>query len=403
MFRTEALVTEWSSGLTRLEKNFIQILNQIEYGQVILSLPSGNIETLTGPKVGPQVKLNIKDERAIWLLFSRGDVGFGEAYQEGLWDTDNLTRLVEFAIINQKPLEKILWKQTVSLFFAYLKHRKQNNSLTQSRKNIAAHYDLGNTFYAHWLDPSMTYSSALFEGDLELSLEQAQQQKYQKMLDQLQLPKGSHILEVGCGWGGFAEHAAKRGYQVTGVTISKEQFDYAERRLAPYQNQCNILLQDYRKLEGEFDGIVSIEMFEAVGKEYWNTYFKKINSLLKPGAKAVIQTITINDQDFANYSKNTDFIQQYIFPGGFLPSPARFSHVATKNGLEITSAFSFGKDYAETLRRWRLDFNQKHKEMNLLGFDDEFIRLWNYYFCYCEGGFLREKTNVFQFLLQKPQ
>jgi len=292
----------------------------------------------------------------------------------------------------------------VSTLWYRLRHLLRPNTRSGSRKNIHAHYDIGNEFYRLWLDDSMTYSSAVFDGDMTLSLNLAQARKYQRIIDVMDLTAGDHVLEIGCGWGGFAEHAARQGIRVTGVTISPSQLAFAQQRLASQNldQLAQLSLCDYRDLSGTFDAVVSIEMFEAVGQRYWTEYFNNVASRLKPGGRAVVQSITIGEVDFERYSTSTDFIQQYIFPGGMLPSKERFNLGAQQAGLQVDQEFCFGADYAETLRRWHRDWESHAEQIRAQGFDERFMRIWRLYFAYCEAGFDEGKTDVVQFLMHKP-
>jgi cyclopropane-fatty-acyl-phospholipid synthase len=275
----------------------------------------------------------------------------------------------------------------------------RNNSKSGSRKNIHAHYDLGNPFYSLWLDPSMTYSSAWFSGDLQLPLALAQSKKYRRILSAIDAAPGKRILEIGCGWGGFIEEAALAGCHVTGLTLSREQQKFAQARLAQQGLVSEIRFQDYRDCKDQFDGIASIEMFEAVGENHWEQYFKTIAASLKPGGKACIQTIVIAEELFERYRSSTDFIQQYVFPGGMLPSKSAFKEYAARAGLRVDDEFAFGSDYAKTLCIWYESFNQQLEQVNQLGFDEAFIRLWNFYLMYCAAGFSERNIDVVQFTL----
>jgi cyclopropane-fatty-acyl-phospholipid synthase len=284
-----------------------------------------------------------------------------------------------------------------------LKHLLNRNSKAGSRKNIHAHYDIGNPFYQLWLDPSMTYSSALFTDDSGDNLALAQAAKYQRILGQLALRPGDRVLEIGCGWGGFAEMAARGGAHVTGLTLSTEQLAYAKQRLADagLAGRTDLQLCDYRDSDGQYDAIASIEMFEAVGEAYWPSYFECIARNLKPGGRACVQTIVIADELFERYRKATDFIQQFIFPGGMLPSPSKFAQMAAAHGLRVSDEFKFGLDYAATLRAWRRAFHARLDQVRTQGFDDTFIRTWEFYLCYCEAAFRGHNTDVMHFTLVK--
>jgi cyclopropane-fatty-acyl-phospholipid synthase len=286
-----------------------------------------------------------------------------------------------------------------------LSHRLRENHPINSRRNIAHHYDLGNDFYRRWLDPSMTYSSALFVDPARDSLESAQERKYLRLLDALDAKPGEHILEIGCGWGGFAELAARRGLRVTGVTLSREQLAFARERLevAGLADRVDLRLQDYRDVEGRFDHAISIEMMEAVGEAFWPTYYQALRRLVRPGGRIALQVITINEDDFPVYRKQPDFVQLYIFPGGMLPTPERMTHEAQDADLLIRETAWFGLDYAETLRRWRLAFHAVDREMARLGYDARFRRMWDYYLAYCETGFKTGCIDLTQTILEVPQ
>jgi cyclopropane-fatty-acyl-phospholipid synthase len=316
----------------------------------------------------------------------------------GEWESDNVNGLIRLAVENENALKHIIKGSALSILFYRLKHLLNRNTKKGSKRNILAHYDLGNDFYSLWLDDSMTYSSALFSSEGN-NLKEAQLCKYQHIIGQLNAKAGAHILEIGCGWGGFAEYAAAQGFKVTGITISEEQHQFARKRVERFGPDVDIQLKDYRELEGSFDHVVSIEMFEALGKAYWPKYFEVISKVLKPNSSAVIQTITIRDESFASYSRGTDFIQQYIFPGGMLPGPARFVISAQKKGLELTGRTEFGQDYAKTLAEWESNFTRVEQEVRSLGFDNTFIRMWRFYLKYCQGGFESGKLGVSQFRL----
>lgn len=344
----------------------------------------------------------IKPLRFLWLLVTQGELGFAQAYADGLIDTRCLHSLLHLGAANEQALTQTL-KGHSWFYKRFLKHHQANhNSIENSRNNISAHYDLGNDFYQLWLDETMSYSSALYSS-AEQTLEQAQTEKYQRILHQLDLHPNDHILEIGCGWGGFAEQAARQGAQVTGITLSREQLSFAQKRLrdAELDHQACLSLTDYRHQQGQFDHIVSIEMFEAVGKEYWQDYFSQLQRLLKSDGKAVLQIITI-DEDYAdNYQNGVDFIQRYIFPGGLLPSKSQLAALAAEHGFEITNQLSFGQDYAQTLLAWRNQFDQHRPALEKLGYDARFQRIWHYYLDYCRVGFETERTDVIQITLEK--
>jgi cyclopropane-fatty-acyl-phospholipid synthase len=284
-----------------------------------------------------------------------------------------------------------------------MKHFLNKNTKSGSKKNIQAHYDLGNNFYSLWLDPSMMYSSALFSEGHDKTLEQAQQDKCNRIISMLNPQAGDHILEIGCGWGGFIKQANEQGLHVDAITISNEQYRYVQEQLTDQiSSKSSVMLKDYRDCHQQYDGIVSIEMFEAVGEEYWQSYFKTIHRCLKPGKRAVIQSIVIDEALFPKYRTKTDFIQQYVFPGGMLPAVSVFEKHAYDVGLRVKDKLYFGDDYAKTLRTWAISFNEKLKEVKELGFKDEFVRLWNFYLFYCAAGFAGKNLEVVQFTLEKP-
>lgn len=395
-----SIVLTNTSKYSEWTKLLFKLLSNIEFGSLKLFTPEGEVFHFNGTKKNEvQVELIIKDWRVSEYLFTKGDIGLGESYIEGFWESSHIENLIEFGVLNSASLEKVIKGSLLKIIFYRLKHMLNRNSVKGSAKNIHAHYDLGNSFYSLWLDKSMTYSSAIFDEDLDLY--SAQQKKYERIFKRLNAKPGDHVLEIGCGWGGFAEYACSRGLKVTAVTISNEQFKYAKDRLKPYGNFAKIELCDYRNIKGKFDFIVSIEMFEALGESYWPKYFSQVNKLLSPKGTAVIQTITINDEDFKSYRKGTDFIQQYIFPGGMLPSPSVFEKVSKASGLSISGKFEFGLSYAKTLKVWESNFRSCLADVRKIGFDERFIRTWEFYLKYCEGAFLVGKTNVIQYVLRK--
>jgi cyclopropane-fatty-acyl-phospholipid synthase len=381
---------------------FLRFLRRLKNGHLQLITPEGNRYLYGDLHQPPSATLKINDWRACGRILLAGDIGFAEAIAEGWIESPNLTALIRLAIRNQAALQRVVNGGRLTTLWYRLKHLLRPNTRSGSRKNIHAHYDIGNAFYERWLDGSMTYSSAIFDGDLEQSLHSAQLRKYQRIIDKLQLKEGDRVLEIGCGWGGFALHAASLGIHVTGVTISAAQLDIARQRTAHLQHLVQLKLCDYRDLAGEFDAIVSIEMFEAVGERFWPEFFQTVAARLKSGGRALVQSITIAEADFERYRSSTDFIQQYIFPGGMLPSCERFAAQATRQHLEVEQQYRFGFDYAETLRRWRSAWENSYESISAQGFDARFMRIWNLYFTYCEAGFDEGKTDVVQFLLHKP-
>jgi cyclopropane-fatty-acyl-phospholipid synthase len=318
-----------------------------------------------------------------------------------LIECDDLTSLLRLGIRNQNLLESAIHGHPLLQLGYRLRHLLRTNTRSGSRRNISAHYDLGNDFYALWLDPSMTYSSARFTDYQSDDLTSAQANKYQRMIELTGAKAGDHLLEVGCGWGGFAEHAARRGIHVHGITLSTEQLEYARRRIehAGLSHLASFALRDYRDVDKQYDHIVSIEMLEAVGERYWNTYFDRLRKLLKPGGRAAIQVITISDDQFDAYRRSSDFIQRYIFPGGMLPSMEKLLALADESRMRIENIECFGKDYAETLRRWQHNFNRRQEDIRKLGFDEEFARIWRFYLAYCEAGFDEARIDVVQLQL----
>jgi len=378
----------------------LRMLSRVEHGTLKLECPDGKL--LKFGNEDPTVTLSLKSWEPFLAAIRSGDIGFAESYLQGEWQTDNLAKLIELFIHNRNTLESAIYGSWWGSLLYRLKHLFNRNSRAGSRRNIHAHYDIGNSFYTLWLDPSMTYSSALF-AQPDFTLQQAQHAKYERIFSEINGGAGSQVLEIGCGWGGFAELAAKKGAHVTGLTLSTEQLDFAQKRLqyAGVSEKTELRLQDYRDTEGEFDGIASIEMFEAVGEEYWESYFACIAKNLKTGGRACVQTITIADDLFERYRKGTDFIQQYIFPGGMLPSPSIFRAHALRHGLSVVNELAFGVDYARTLSLWDLAFEKALPAIQAQGFDERFIRTWKFYLAYCEAGFRARSIDLFQFTLQK--
>lgn len=380
------------------------ILKHMHWGSLRLITPDGQLLDFQGKEAGVHAELHITHWRFARKVFQGAEIGFAECYRDGLFETPDLTSLLAVLSTNYLALEEAIPLGKFIMRIQRRLHFFKKNTRQGSRRNIHAHYDLGNDFYQVWLDPSMTYSSALFaDARVNNCLTSAQIAKYDHILDRLNLAPGAHLLEVGCGWGGFAEHAAQtRGVHVTAITISQSQYEYAKARIhkAGLNDLVEIKLIDYRDVPGQFDGVVSIEMFEAVGEEFWPIYFRTLKERLKPGGQAVIQTITIADDKFDLYRRTTDFIREFIFPGGLLPSPDRFLQEACQAGFSEAGRRSFGQDYAETLRRWRDSFDQAGQKVFSLGFDERFQRLWRFYLTYCEVGFDMRFTDVSQFHLR---
>ncbi|SNT68604.1 SAM-dependent methyltransferase [Paracoccus seriniphilus] len=380
----------------RLAKEFLTTVAGIRRGKLTLTTPDGQLRHFGGQENGPEADFILHDWRTIPALAAKGDIGLAEAYRDGWCDTSDLEALLRLALMNEDVLDRYIYGrrlQALAMRALYLFNR---NTRAGARRNIAAHYDLGNDFYALWLDRSMTYSSALFgEGD---DLTAAQQRKYDRIIDNLTRPSG-RLLEIGCGWGGFAERALARGdFAAKGLTLSVEQAEFARRRLG---NDVDIALQDYRDEGRRYDHVVSIEMFEAVGERYWPAYFGKLAQVLTDRGRAVIQTITVADRYFDRYRKGGDMIRSFIFPGGMLPSPARFQAEAERAGLAVQDSFGFGRDYARTLREWLGRFDANLPRIRDLGFDDAFIRIWRFYLAACAASFAVGRTDVIQYRLAR--
>ena len=376
-------------------------ISRIKIGSLTLRFPSGLERKFCGSAAGPNAKMTIKSWKLIPRLIMSGDVGLAESFMAGEWDTPDLTQLILLGDLNEQALGDAVTPSKIIGLLERFRHFRHANSRRGSKRNIAAHYDLGNDFYSTWLDKSMSYSSALFKEPAE-HLEAAQRRKYIRLAKQLDLKENETVLEIGCGWGGFAEIAAREfKCKVVGITLSTEQAAYAADRMRESQvsNLVDIRIEDYRDVQGKFDKIVSIEMLEAVGAENWRRYFEGIKRLLKPDGKAAIQTITINDKFFDIYRRRPDFIQKYIFPGGVLPNENAINDSINVAGLQLLESHYFGTSYAETLRRWHWRFEQKWTEIKKLGFDERFQRMWSYYLSYCEAGFETGHINVGQFLI----
>ena len=374
------------------------------FGQLEIGLPSGHRLKIGGREPGPEGRLEIKDYRGLKRVLSGSGVGFAEGYMAGEWDTPDLHALLEVIGLNFDRISGMLRGNPVIRLAHAIGHRLNANTRSGSKRNIEAHYDLGNAFYEKWLDPTLSYSSALYESPVQ-PLEAAQTNKYAALARRLELGPDHHVLEIGCGWGGFAEFAAKEvGARVTGVTISPSQFEFAKRRMFEkgLADKADIRLIDYRDVQGAFDRVASIEMFEAVGERYWPAYFGKIKDVLKSGGRAGLQIITIRDDLFGAYRSHVDFIQRYVFPGGMLPSEARLKQEADRAGLDWQAVARFGPDYARTLQEWAERFQHAWRDITPLGFDERFRRLWHFYLSYCRAGFITGRTDVVQLTLGAP-
>ena len=383
------------------------LLQRLQHGSLDLQLPDGTVMHLgQGAADGRRAALRLHDWQVCGAVLKSGDIGFAESWIAGHWSSPDLVTLLTLFIANRDTIEKAIYGSWWGRLAYRIKHLRNRNSRAGSKKNIHAHYDIGNSFYRLWLDETLNYSSAWFDGNLQQPMVQAQWAKVRRALAECEVQPGQRVLEIGCGWGALAELGAREfGAHVTGVTLSSEQLAHAQQRLqdAGLSEQADLRLQDYRDIgDGPFDAIASIEMFEAVGREYWDSYFQTVHDKLKPGGRACVQSITIRDDLFDRYVRSTDFIQQYIFPGGLLPSRRVFAQEAARAGLEVVNEMAFGADYAETLRRWRVQFLERDGPLRQLGFDTRFMRIWEFYLAYCEAAFATGNTDVVQFTLRRP-
>ena len=396
--------TEGQEGLPRYFSNVFDVATKINRGRIDFVMPDGRVFRAEGTEAGPVAELRVHDEDTFARLVREGDLGFCDAYIEGGWSTPDLQAFLDFL----QSDNDVLYDGFPGMFFVRIyermRHWMNRNTKEQAKKNISYHYDLGNEFYALWLDETMTYSSALFQTGQE-SMEAAQTAKYASMVDEMGAQPGDHVLEIGCGWGGFAEYAAReRGLRVTGLTISEEQLRFAEERIekAGLSHLVDFKLQDYRDEKGQYDGIASIEMFEAVGEKYWPAYFETVRERLRPGKQATLQIITLTEERFEVYRKSVDFIQKYIFPGGMLPSRTALKDEVAKAGLNFVKSVEFGESYSQTLRRWHETFNRQWDRVQDLGFDDRFRRMWNFYLTSCAAAFHSGNCDVTQITISRP-
>ncbi len=393
------------ASLPKAATRLLGLLARLKIGTLTLHAPDGNCQVFGTHEV-PFAALHIHRWSVCAEVLKSGDIGFAEGYMAGDWDTPDLAGLLRLLIANRTQIEGAIYGHWLGRLLYRVKHLLNRNNRSNSRKNIHAHYDLGNAFYELWLDGTMNYSSAWFEGDHTKDMAEAQKAKVRRALRMVNAQSGDRVLEIGCGWGALAEAATTEfGAHITGVTLSTEQLAFANARMQSHgvQQRADLRLQDYRDIhDGPYDAVCSIEMIEAVGQEYWPTYFQTVSRMLKPGGRACIQSITIDDTLFERYLHSTDFIQQYIFPGGCLPSPSEFRKQAQAAGLQVVDELNFGPDYAETLRRWRESFMAQLHTVRTLKFDDRFIRLWEFYLAYCEAAFDEANIDVIQFTLAKP-
>ncbi len=385
----------------------LKLLLRLKHGTLTVQLPDGSLQRF-GSGEAPMASLHLHNWNVCSAALRSGDIGFAESYIAGDWTTPHLTDLLEVFLVNRKEVEDVIYGSWLGRLAYRIKHLLNRNTKTNSQKNIHAHYDLGNAFYELWLDGTMNYSSAIFETP-ETSMKDAQLAKVRRALNMAGVKPGDRVLEIGCGWGALAEMATTEfKASLVGVTLSTEQLAWAQARMERVGSaaSADLRLQDYRDIgkttvDAPFDAICSIEMIEAVGREYWPEYFQTVSRLLKPGGHACIQSIVIADELFERYIGSTDFIQQYIFPGGCLPSPTQFRAQAAAAGFDVIDEFSFGQDYAHTLKLWREDFLAQESRVLQLGFDKRFIRIWEFYLAYCEAAFAQANTNVMQFTLRK--
>ena len=380
-----------------------RFVSNLRRGTLDVTLPDGRVVRSGGLEPGPAAQMTIHSYGFAWRLARGGDIGIAEAYLRREWDTPNLTQFLYIFFVNHDLIQTMLGNNPLARFVQLVRHWLNRNTKRQARRNIYAHYDIGNSFYSAWLDPSMTYSSALFEDDTH-DLTAAQHNKYRRLAEAINLHPGQKLLEIGCGWGGFAEYAAKNyDARVVGLTISTEQRDFAQRRMqsAGLSDKVEIRFQDYRDERGQYDRIASIEMIEAVGEQFWPHYFTQLRDRLVPGGFAGIQAITIQDKFFNAYRREVDFIQRYVFPGGMLPSPQVLKSLGEKFGVPVIRERIFGEDYAKTLATWRDNFRAAWPNLMPLGFDERFRRLWEYYLAYCEAGFLSGNIDVRQVVFAK--
>ena len=392
------------AGAPAASRTVLKLLGRLCHGSLTLQLPDGTMQRF-GQQTLPHATLVLHNWKPCSAALKSGDIGFAESFIAGDWSTPNLTELLRVLVKNRVEVENVIYGTWAGRLLYRLKHLLHRNTRTNSQKNIHAHYDLGNAFYQLWLDETMNYSAALFNGDLNLSLAEAQHAKVRRTLSMAGVMAGDRVLEIGCGWGALAEMGATEfKANITGVTLSTEQLAYAQARLAnlPTARPTELRLQDYRDItDAPFDALCSVEMVEAVGREYWPTYFATVARLLKPGGRACVQSIVIDDALFDRYVGSTDFIQQYICPGGCLPCPREFRAQAQAAGLEVVDEYAFGHDYGETLRRWRESFMAQREAVLANGFDERFLRIWEFYLAYCEAAFMENNIDVVQYTLEK--
>jgi cyclopropane-fatty-acyl-phospholipid synthase len=403
---TSAPVNSSTQAMPAAVRRVVCLLQRLQHGTLHVQWPDGRVEQFGSANgEGLNATLHLHSYAPLTQAMKSGDIGFAESYIAGEWTTNNLAELLQLLVANRRDMEELIYGNWLGRLFYRVRHLLHRNTRSNSKKNIHAHYDLGNAFYELWLDPTMNYSSAWFDNDRTQPMAEAQTAKVRRALRMVDAKAGDRILEIGCGWGALAELGGQEfGAHMSGVTLSHEQLAFANQRMQAQglAATSNLRLQDYRDInDGPYDAICSIEMLEAVGQEYWSTYFESVARLLKSGGKACVQTIVIDDSLFERYVKSTDFIQQYIFPGGCLPCPREFRAHAERAGLKVIDELAFGLDYAETLRRWRHQFMADKAQVLQLGFDERFIRIWEFYLAYCEAAFEQHNTDVMQFTLVK--
>lgn len=392
-----------AKSVPMIYRPLIKVLSKIKIGQLHVTLPNGAVFDFKGAMDGPEAHLLIHSPKLVTRMLTNGVLGLAESYMAGEWDSPDVVALISVGEMNRSILGGLDQGSFLMQAFQWIIHAARRNTRHGAKKNIASHYDLGNDFYRLWLDATMTYSSAVFDSEND-DLEAAQIRKYDTILEILKPTEQSHILEIGSGWGGFAMRAVQQtGCRITSITLSKEQLAEATARVqaAGLSDRISFRLEDYRDTQGQYDGIASIEMFEAVGEQYWPEFFKVVHDRLKPSARAAIQVITIRDDLFAAYRKGVDFIQRYIFPGGMLPSPEVFVKHAKAAELDSVHQAFRGLDYAKTLKAWDQRFHAELDRIKAMGFDEHFVRMWHFYLAYCEAGFRRQTINLMQIGLQR--
>jgi cyclopropane-fatty-acyl-phospholipid synthase len=372
--------------------------DNLHQGTLLISLPNNVEIELNGQKTGRRAHLNVKRWRAVLRIICRGGVGFAEGYLNEDWDSDSLPELLIFVADNLQGVNRIANGLGIQRFIDIIGHARNRNSRSGSRRNISFHYDLGNDFYQQWLDRTMSYSAGIFENTNDL--EASQHAKYERLCEIAEVSAEHNVLEIGCGWGGLLEHLTKIGCRATGISVSKEQVDYANQRLDE-ADEVSVRFQDYRNIEGQYDRVLSIEMFEAVGEAYWDTFASKLAATLSADGIAAMQIITIDEQAAIDYQRRPDFIQQYVFPGGMLPTVTQINDALRRQGLGITNLYRFGQDYGLTLKLWREQFEAAWPAIQSHTYDDRFYRLWMYYLCYCEAGFSIGRTDVIQIKIER--